>query len=105
MLAVEFPEANDQLVKPNKRSDEQVAGAPAWTGKAPIDAKGNMVQVAITYWKPNKEEIDDIIAGKGIYLISEMIPVVEQSKTEDGHLSRKPKFFAGVSFLTTDSPF
>ena len=68
MLAVDFPERNFVFKKPEAWTDEQCSDLSVWRGNANIDAMGNTAPVIISCWRPNKEDIEAISAGKSIYL-------------------------------------
>lgn len=62
MIAVEFPEANIILNKPNTMTEEQCMPAYGWQGK---DKEGN--PVIITCWQLNKEDLEEINKTGKIY--------------------------------------
>lgn len=69
MMAVDFAEKNFVFTKPEGWTDEQCYDLPVWKGMVPLDDQGNKASAIISCWKPNKEDIDAIVAGKPIYLL------------------------------------
>jgi hypothetical protein len=63
MLFEDFEGSNTQLNKPEGWTDEQCSAVMAYHGQ---DANG--VPIWILKCKPSKEDIEAILAGRGIYL-------------------------------------
>lgn len=63
MLPSDFEQKNKVYTKPEGWTDEQCSDLPVWQGK---DVNGN--SVIVSYWKPNKEDIETLSNGGGIYL-------------------------------------
>ena len=68
MTPVDFPEANSKFGPPPGYTEEQVGSIPTFVGKINGGANDGDACV-IAAWKPNDEEIADIVAGKPIYLV------------------------------------
>ncbi len=62
MLPVEFPEKNFTYIKPNSMTDEECGSLDVWRG----DSQGT--PIIISKWMPNKEDIEAINAGSGIWV-------------------------------------
>jgi hypothetical protein len=73
MMPVTFPGWNLELTKPKELTDEECSAMPAYK-----DIDQNGWPFIATAWKPNKEDIDAILAGRPIYLkiYCEIHPVV-----------------------------
>jgi hypothetical protein len=73
MLPIDFDGSNFTFVKPDGMTDEQCGSLSCFKG---ADADGN--PVIISKWQPNKEDIDSINNGGGVYLwvCNEVMPLV-----------------------------
>jgi hypothetical protein len=63
MLTVDFPGTNIDLIKPEQMTDEECSAARAFVG---IDDAG--YPFILTAWKPNKEDLDALNAGRPLML-------------------------------------
>lgn len=73
MLPHNFDESNFTFTKPKGWTDEQCSDLPVFRGKYE-----DGTPVIISYWKPNKEDLDAMNNGEGIYLsiVGEGMPPV-----------------------------
>lgn len=63
MRCIDFPDANLTLKPPKSMTDEECFTITAFRGR---DEEGHAY--VLTQWKPNKEDIEAINAGRPIYL-------------------------------------
>lgn len=63
MIPVEFPEKNFTFGKPESMTDEQCSSLDVWKGH---NTEGQ--PIIISKWMPNKEDIEAINRGEGIYV-------------------------------------
>ncbi len=76
MIPEKFPEANVNMQKPEGWSSEDCADSlPAWHGTQKTPS-GSQYPCFISYWKPDADELQDLINGGGVYLsiISSKLP-------------------------------
>ncbi len=73
MLPVEFPQKNFTFQKPTTMTDEQCSSLDVFKGN---DDNGQ--SVIISKWMPNKEDIEAINRGEGVWLwiVGEGMPPV-----------------------------
>ncbi len=73
MMPVTFDGWNLELLKPDSMTDEECTSMPAFKG---VDNGG--YKFILTVWKPNKEDIEAINAGRPICLkiLTDVHPVV-----------------------------
>jgi len=67
MTPIDFPQSNAKFSAPEGYTEEQVATIPAFIGQL----YGGCVdgdKVVMVAWKPDEDEIADIVAGKPIFL-------------------------------------
>jgi hypothetical protein len=69
MLAVDFPESNETLIKPPKLKDEQCASLRVWKGTGPIDEAGTIAPLIVSVWKLTREDIEEIQRTGTVYMI------------------------------------
>jgi len=67
MTPVHFPEANIKYGPPDDMTEAQCGTIHAYVGAL---MSGTLMgcQVTIVAWKPNEAELDDLLAGKSVYL-------------------------------------
>lgn len=63
MIAIDFEGTNVELTRPTDMTDEQCSSVRAYKG---VDQDG--INFLLTAWKPNKEDIEAINAGRPIML-------------------------------------
>lgn len=85
MLPVDFQERNALYGKPEGWTDEQCMTLPVWRG---IDADGT--PFCISVWQPSKEDLDALIAGRGLVLklvCPVQIPIAMWTLDENGEVN------------------
>lgn len=85
MLPIDFKERNVLYGKPEGWTDEQCMTLPVWKD---VDEEGN--PFCISVWQPSKEDLDALIAGRGLVLklfFSVQIPVAMWTLDENGEVN------------------
>ena len=86
MMPCNFKEANILLNKPKSMTDEECfSGLPAYKGK-----DGDGFDCFVTLWLPSKEDIEAILAGRGIAIKTigtEFAPMSVYTIDENGHIN------------------
>lgn len=67
-MPVDFPERNFIYTKPEGMTAEQCSDLPVWRGPTKLEADGSHVNIIVSKWKLNKEDLEEVQKTGCIYL-------------------------------------
>lgn len=68
MMPVEFEEANITFTPPDGMTEDQCQRIRAYRGTVTSPSPVEGMPIVVTAWKPNDEEIKDLLRGKPVYI-------------------------------------